>query len=62
MQNDLFHSSNTTHHSPWLDGLNPPQKKAVQHLDSLLIIRRRHGQDKSAEELANLIATGRANK
>ena len=63
MQNDLFHSSNTTHHSPWLDGLNPPQKKAVQHLDGPLLVLSGAGTGKTrvlTSRLANLIATGRA--
>ncbi|MGB0181095.1 MAG: ATP-dependent helicase [Candidatus Puniceispirillales bacterium] len=63
MQNDLFHSSNTTHHSPWLDGLNPPQKKAVQHLEGPLLVLSGAGTGKTrvlTSRLANLIATGRA--
>ncbi len=63
MQNDLFQTSASSDQSPWLDGLNDPQKKAVQHLDGPLLVLSGAGTGKTrvlTSRLANLIATGRA--
>jgi DNA helicase-2/ATP-dependent DNA helicase PcrA len=63
MQNDLFQTSAPSDQSPWLDGLNDPQKKAVQHLDGPLLVLSGAGTGKTrvlTSRLANLIATGRA--
>ena len=63
MQTDHFSLKDAPDTPPWLQGLNEPQKKAVEHLDGPLLVLSGAGTGKTRVltcRLANLISTGKA--